>query len=64
MAVDKLRFNLGNTNYDVPTKEYVDDLVSNSTGNASFSLHGRNDDTNAIGVITYQYTLLRNHLLH
>ena len=34
MSINKLRFNLGNTNYEVPTKEYVDALsFNNGTSN-------------------------------
>ena len=54
MTVDKLRFNLGNTNYDVPTKEYVDDLVSN--GNINISNAVNYSDTPIGTIIAYMGT--------
>ena len=64
MTVDKLRFNLGNTNYDVPTKEYVDNLALNNTGNNSDNDSSQSINLNdtPIGYITWQMSLLRDYL--
>ena len=64
MTVDKLRFNLGNTNYDVPTKEYVDNLALNNVGNNSNSDSNQsiNLSDTPIGYTTWQMSLLRDYL--
>ena len=46
MSINKLKFNLENTNYYVPTKDYVDNLFSNSginSGSGSISGSGLED---------------------
>ena len=54
MTVEKLRFNIGNANYDVPTKEYVDNYItSNSNSN---NLNIVYNDTPIGTIISYMGT--------
>ena len=66
MTVDKLRFNLGNTNYDVPTKEYVDSAINNigsgSSSNTNDSSQSINLNDTPVGYITWQMALMPDYL--
>ena len=64
MTVDKLRFNLGNTNYDVPTKEYVDNLALNNGNNSNENNFNQSINLNdtPVGYITWQMALMPDYL--